>query len=141
MFGDFCGFERRKIAEVTVLSYIFSLCNLVENRGTRDRSWEPRSDSNQRWMYSAIVAVVLVNVVLAVYVMQCFAEGFPEVKETKETKETKDTKEMKETKEAKETKEVKEMKETKETKEMKEMKDKQKEDKQLENEAEAKKEK
>lgn len=78
-------------------------------------------------MYSAIVAVVLVNVVLAVYVMQCFAEGFPEVKETKETKETKDTKEMKETKE------------TKETKEMKEMKDTQKEDKQLENEAEAKK--
>lgn len=36
------------------------------------------SDSNRRWMYSAIVAVLLVNLVLGAFVVHCFLEGFPD---------------------------------------------------------------
>lgn len=35
------------------------------------------TDANTRWMYSGGVAVLLVNAVLAAYVLWCFAEGFP----------------------------------------------------------------
>lgn len=35
------------------------------------------TDDNNRWMYSGGVAVLLVNAVLAAYVLWCFAEGFP----------------------------------------------------------------
>lgn len=35
------------------------------------------TDANNRWMYSGGVAVLLVNAVLAAYVLWCFAEGFP----------------------------------------------------------------
>merc|ERR1712062_471786 len=40
------------------------------------RGWV--ADSSTRWTYSAVVAVILVNLIMAAYVLCCFMEGFPE---------------------------------------------------------------
>merc|ERR1712083_353523 len=36
------------------------------------------ADSNSRWTYSGVVAILLVNLVMASYVLWCFWEGFPD---------------------------------------------------------------
>ena len=51
---------------------VLAFWSILELRGEK-----PRPDSNGRWMSSAIVAVLLVNLVLGAFVVHCFLEGFP----------------------------------------------------------------